>query len=207
MASKSKRKKKIVKAALALAGERGWRMLTRNDIAERAKVSLAELHGLARSKEHILSLIQHQLAIDFLTDLTPGETDESVKDRLFDVIMQSLEGLEPHRHAVTAIYQDIMGDPVAMIGAAPIVLRGLRLITEAAGLNTDGFSGQIRIRMIGIVWYRAFKTWMEDDPVELAKTMAGLDADLRRLESFVSTMGPRRTPDQDDAPKPEPASD
>ena len=205
MASKAKLKKKIVVSALALAGERGWAIVTRNDIAERAKISLADLHAVARSKEQILSLIQHHLALVFLDEVIPGETDESVRDRLFDVIMQSLEVLEPHRHGVTSIYKDVMGDPVAMIGTAPIVLRGLTLITEAAGLSTDGVFGQIRIRMIGIVWYRAFKTWMEDDPIELAKTMAGLDADLRRLESLVSSL--RRKRPEDEAPESEPEAD
>ena len=57
--------------------------------------------------------------------------------------------------------------------------------SKAAGINTDGAAGGLRVTGLAAVYASVFRTWLEDDDPGHARTMAALDRRLRRGESAI----------------------
>jgi hypothetical protein len=65
---------------------------------------------------------------------------------------------------------------------------------EAAGIDSSGIAGALRVRGLAFVWGAAFRVWLEDGE-DQSKTMAELDRRLRDGAAFlerVSWFGARR---------------
>ena len=66
-------------------------------------------------------------------------------------------------------------------------LQSLGWMLEAAGLDSSGFRGALRVRGLALVWAAAFRVWL-DDGEDQAKTMAELDRRLRQAEDLLNTV-------------------
>lgn len=71
----------------------------------------------------------------------------------------------------------------------PHLCRSMTWMMEAAGIETLGLRGALKVAGLTGVYLKVLKTWTEDDSPDLAKTMAALDKDLGRAESFANTLG------------------
>ena len=58
---------------------------------------------------------------------------------------------------------------------------------EAAGMDTNGMRGAIKIAGLTGVYVYALKAWVGDESEGLAKTMAALDRGLNRAEQAANT--------------------
>lgn len=174
-----------ITAALSLAALQGWRRTNLSDIAAEAGLSLAELHAQYRSKHEILVAWMARVDAEMLAALDPGEAKESHRDRLFSVIMRRLDALERHKLAVRSILRDVACDPAEAVAlglcAAP---RSLVWMLEAAGLESTGLRGRLRLKGLGLIYAQALQTWLSDDSADLAKTMATLDRALQRAAAI-----------------------
>jgi len=186
--------KAISIAALELAGERGWSTLTLKDIAERADLGLAEVYQATSSKLDVLIAIQRELDDMLRASVEPFDPHDTPRDRIFDVVMVSLETLEPHRHGVEAIYRALLKDPVTFVLLLPTCHTAMRSIAVLSGLETGGLKGRFTADGLGLIWFNTFRVWLEDDAAELAKTMAELDKSLRRLEGAYNSVLTCRLP-------------
>lgn len=200
MAKKSHVHDAIVDAALALAAEKGWRDLTLAEMAERAGIKLGELVAHFPNRAAILEaysdrIDQHMLAGDI-------DRDESPRDRLFDVIMRRFDAMAADRKALRTILRQSTDDPWALLCGGRRMLRTMALILETAGISASGLGGLAKIHGVAAVYLYVFKTFLEDDSTDLARTMAALDKALRRA-SDCSNFIFRRTP----TTTPTPASD
>ncbi len=189
----------IIDAALDLAAVQGWRDSTLGDIARHAKLSLADLYRHYPSKTAILAGFARRVDIAVLSGTDPEESEETPRERLFDVIMRRFDALGPHREAVRAILRDAGREPVATLcGAGGPFRRSLRWMLEAAGLRASGLRGEVRICGLGFIYLSVLRVWLDDDSEDMAKTMAALDQRLKRAESMIaSASGRRRRYDRD----------
>ena len=193
MAKKPDRPKALVDAALELAAVQGWRDTTLTDIAQQAKVSLAELYGHFPSKTAVLAAFLRRLDSAMLAGGDGDQAEESARERLFDVIMRRFDALAPHREAVRSILRDTGRDPVAMLCAATgPSRRSLAWMLEAAGLDSDGLRGRARINGLGLIYFSVLRVWLDDDSEDMARTMAALDKRLKRVESLITSLPGRR---------------
>jgi hypothetical protein len=116
-----------------------------------------------------------------MDQLDPGQ---SVRDRLFELIMRRFEAMEPHRVSVLAMEQGADRDPVLMAGAHQRHVRCARWVLALAGLEADGMTGNARAQGLGVIIGQARAAWRGDDAGDFAKTMASLDKNLRRAEEM-----------------------
>lgn len=183
----------ILDAALRLSVEQGWSATSLREIARAAGLSLAELYRRYPSKSALLAGFLRRIDAEMLASEDEGEADaELPRDRLFDVIMRRLDALAPHKEAVRVIHADLARDPAALAANARPNLRTLRWMMEAAGLDSSGLRGAIRLRVLGLVYARTLRVWLDDDDADLARTMAELDRRLRRAEGALGLRGWRR---------------
>ena len=96
------------------------------------------------------------------------------------------------------------------------LMRSQTAMLQAAGVNTEGPGGAIRVTGLAGVFTRTFHTWLEDTDAGMARTMAFLDRQLRSGErtlsmvdgacasarQFADMLRPGRRPSSPEAPTP-----
>lgn len=190
---------KIIDAALKLALAQGWRDLALADIAAEAKIGLPELAHIFHSKADILAAFERRVDAEVLAAAeTEGIESESPRDRLFDVLMLRFDALGPRKPALKRIALDLAGDPMGALSLIRPALQSLGWMLEAAGIDSSGLRGAIRVRGLALVWAAAFRVWLNDGE-DQARTMAELDKRLRQAEEWKDALSRLRTRKTDDA--------
>ena len=189
----------LARAALGVAAQTPWREATLSRLAEAAGRPLADFYGASLGEavdcaEEAFDRAIAEVALD------PGQ---SVRDRLFDLIMRRFEAMEPHRAAVTAMEHGADRDPTLLAAAHQRNVRCARWVLALAGLEADGMTGQARAQGLGVIIGQARAAWRGDSAGDFAKTMASLDRNLRRAEEmFGRWAGFEAKPKSDDATPP-----
>ncbi len=175
--------KHVIEVALRLAAERGWANLALADIAAAAKLPLADLYASFPSKTAILAALSRDVDRQVLAGLE-GVSEESTRDRLFDLIMKRFDALAPHRDGLSAVARDVGRDPLAALCGLGQLARSMALMLEAAGVSSSGITGAVRTKGLGAIYLATMRDWFRDDSTDKARTMAALDARLRRAEAW-----------------------
>lgn len=188
----------LARAALSLAATNAWRDVTLARLADAAERPLADLchASLGEAVDCVEEAFDRAIA-ENADQLDPSQ---SVRDRLFDLIMRRFEAMEPHRAAVLAMEIGQDRDPVLIGAAHQRHVRCARWVLALAGLEADGMTGQARSQGLGVIIGQARAAWRGDDAGDFAKTMASLDKNLRRAEEmFGRWAGFEGKPNADDA--------
>jgi len=176
---------KIIKAALALAEERGWNAIGLPDIAGRAGLSMADLRKEFGAKTAIIDGFRRDVDYKVLEKTATTTMGEAPRDRLFDVLMTRLEMLLPYRPALRRIAADLRARPGELTALVGPALNTQYWMLQAAGIDAEGAAGFPRVAGLMSIHTQVFLVWLEDDDPAMAKTMAALDRRLRRAEQLV----------------------
>lgn len=172
----------LARAALALAAATPWREVTLAQLAKAAGRPLADFYPatLWEAVDCVEEMFDRAVAAG-AEELDPNQ---SVRDRLFDLIMRRFEAMEPHRAAVIAMEAGVDRDPTLIASAHQRNVRCARWVLAVAGLEADGMTGQARAQGLGVIIGQARAAWRGDDAGDFSKTMASLDKNLRRAEEM-----------------------
>jgi len=191
----------LARAALSLAASTPWREVTLVKLADSANRPVSEYYGA--SVGEALDCVEEAFDRAIGDSLDKLDNSQSVRDRLFELIMRRFEAMEPHRAAVLAMEQGQDRDPTLMAGAHQRHVRCARWVLAIAGLEADGMTGQARAQGLGVIIGQARAAWRGDTAGDFAKTMASLDKNLRRAEEmFGRWAGFEAKPKAEDAPPP-----
>jgi AcrR family transcriptional regulator len=168
---------RVLAAALECAADRSWAEVSLLDVAERAKVPLAEMRALFPSRSAILAELVRRVDAQVLSRSERAQGQEK-RDLLFDVLMTRFDVLAPYKAAVKSIAASGNAD-LALLGP---LLSSQHWMLQAAGIDSSGPSGALRVAGLAAVYASVFRTWLEDDDPGHARTMAALDRRLRRGE-------------------------
>ena len=182
-------KQKIVLTSLDLAAQRGWAYVSLRDIAKGCKISMAELHSVIEDKDDILVLIGRMIDRKVLDNLSKGHENEPIRDRLFDILMDRFEALDDHRGGIIAILEYYKCEPKELIFSMPHLCRSMNWMLEAAGVQTSGLKGALRVTGLSLIYIKTLRIWMSDNSPDLPKTMAALDKSLNSAEQVANTLG------------------
>ncbi len=171
---------RIVDALMALAAARDWDEIRLGDIAAEAGLTLAELREHVPSKGAILAAFNRRIDRVVLEGISDDLADESVKDRVFDVMMRRFDALAPYRDALKRMVPALRRDPLALGALNGLALNSQRYMLESAGVDTEGPLGSVKLQGAVLVFARVLDTWLDDEDPGFAKTMAALDRELTR---------------------------
>ena len=177
---------RIVDALMELAAEQAFDEITITAIAERAGVSLADFRDCFPSKGAVLAAFNRRIDRIVLDGATGDLVDENAKERLFDVLMRRFDALTPYRLAIAEIARWARGEPLAAAALNRMVVNSMRFMLEAAGIESDGAVGALKLQGLTIAWARLVNVWLDDDDPGMAATMAELDRTLRRGDMLVA---------------------
>ena len=188
MVKKADIPKHVIDTAFDMAAERGWRDLSLAEIAEAAKVPLSTLYPLFPSKQAIIEGFADQVDAAVMADEDREGSEAPAHDRLFEVLMHRFEAMQPKREAIGAILQDQLRDPLMICCGLGRLGRSMAATLEAAGFSTSGLRGLVRVKGISAVYLSTLRVWLRDESDDMAKTMAFLDKQLRRVDALASRM-------------------
>ena len=175
---------RIIAAAMRLAASKPWSDLTLLEIAEGAGLGLADLKAEFSHKSAILKAFTKAVDGEVLRTTLGTEAGQSVRDRLFEVVMRRFDVLGPYKTALANITRSAPPDPAFV----RTYLCSQHWMLEAAGVRTDGIGTPIRLAGLASVYAQVFRTWLADDDPGHARTMAALDRRLRRGEAWLGSL-------------------
>jgi AcrR family transcriptional regulator len=179
-------KSRIVDALMELAAERRWEDITLSDIALRAGMSLADFRDHFPSKGAVLAGFSRRIDRIVLEGTTADLAGETAKERLFDVLMRRIDALKPYRDALQSISDWSRSDLMGAAALNGVMVNSMRFMLEAAGIDSEGPVGTLKLQGLALAWNRILDTWFEDDDPGLSATMAALDRELTRGDRLVA---------------------
>ena len=174
-----------VEALMRLAAEQPWNDIEVSDIAREAGLTLAELRDLFPSKGAVLGGLTRIIDRKVLDGDLTGLEEEPSRERLFDVLMRRLDAMEPYKPALRRIAYALRGEPLSMLALNGVMLNSHRYMLAAAGIDTEGSLGQLKLQGVVIAFARVTQVWLDDDDPALARTMARLDKEIRNGERIM----------------------
>lgn len=184
---------RIIDALFARIPTEGWRRLSLSAIAVAAELPILQVYRVFHSKQAILRGLYNRIDQIVLADPPAAEPDERARDRLFDLMMRRFDALQPYKPALDVLRRDLVSDPVAALCVGASLLRSMRWMLEAAEIPTSGVRGAIAVKLATAAYLSAMRIWQRDDSQDLARTMAALDARLRRIEGWFGSAPSRRS--------------
>jgi AcrR family transcriptional regulator len=176
---------RIIDAALALIATNGWRGVSLAAIAAAAELPILRLYRTFPSKQAILWGFHRRVDEMVMTEPPPAEPDERPRDRLFDLLMRRFDALQPHKAALEVLGRELPRDPLTALCAGTSLLRSMRWMLEAADIPTGGVRGVVATKLAAAAYLSAMRIWQHDASPDLGRTMAALDARLRRIERWL----------------------
>ncbi|MBE7210691.1 MAG: TetR family transcriptional regulator [Gluconacetobacter diazotrophicus] len=170
----------LIAAAMQRAEQSGWRRVTVVDAARDAALPLDEVRQRFPFRATVLlrlGILADQAAL--VDDGTPAG---GVRERLFDMLMRRIDVLQQYRAGVRAVLRALPLDPPLAMLLAAATTDSIRWIAAAAGIDTTGPVGALRVKGVAAVWLRCVQAWDRDDSPDLSETMAALDKALDRAE-------------------------
>lgn len=190
MKRKPEIKEKLIDTALNLAAQAGWEGFSLRDLAKEAGITLAQLHECFEDKTDILAAFGRMIDRKVLVSMEVAlDAETSPRDRLFDILMERYEALNDYRGGVVAILGSFCFDPKQAVIACPHLGRSMSWMLEAAGVDTGGMRGALKVVGLTALYLKVLRVWKEDESPDMAKVMAALDKDLARAERFAGLFG------------------
>ena len=175
----------IVDALMTLAADRPYDDIEIPDICEKAGLSLARFRACFPSKGAVLAAFSRRIDREVLEGTTDELAHEPARERLFDVYMRRIDALTPYKAALRRIGYAVRRDPLALAALNQEALNSQRFMLAAAGIPTEDSLGLVRLQGAVLVFSNTLETWYSDDSVDMARTMARLDRELRRGERIM----------------------
>ena len=177
--------------AFEILAETGWRGFTFTELADRSGLAMTEVRQTFSGRAGLLDELSRRLDQAML-GFDPADMEGlPPRDRVFELIISRLEAMAPFRAGLCRLMQDARFDPTLVAMTACRLDRSLAWLQDAAGLaqgrdasRLGGFRRRVQRRILGAVYLKTLNVWSSDDSVELAKTMASLDKQLRRIEGL-----------------------
>jgi hypothetical protein len=182
------KRSKAVRAALELAQQRDWGEIGLIDIAKQAGLDLADLRAEFSCKSGILRAFQAEVDAEVLAKAKQAGADQSVRDRLFDLMMTRFEVMAPYKPALKRIacYLRCRPGEASMLACSSLASQYWML--AGAGAKLDGAQAAMRVAGLATVYGRVFQVWLEDPSPSLDRTMAALDRALSNGERMLANM-------------------
>jgi hypothetical protein len=108
-------------------------------------------------------------------------------------MMRRFDALQPYKPALDVLRRELRGDLVTALCTGASLLRSMRWMLEAAEIPTSGVRGAVAVKLAAAAYLSAMRVWQRDDSQDLARTMAALDARLRRIEGWFGSSPGRRS--------------
>jgi hypothetical protein len=174
-------KNKAFEACLEMIEREGWKNFSFAKASQDSAIPLYVFHDQFSSPSEVMVHLFKILDQEVLKSLVSYE-GLSPKDTLFDILMSRFEAAQPYKPVLRSFWRDWIIAPTEAPAFACQGFSSMAWILEAAGLESRGLKGILRIQGLTALYLLTLRTWLTDDSPDLGKTMVFLDKGLVRLE-------------------------
>ena len=182
-------REKVIETALSLAAQHGWENVSLSDIAKKSGLSLAALSDNFEDKGDILNALGRIIDRKTLANAVEVDPETSIKERIFDILMERFEILNQYRAGTISILESFKYDPKQVVIGLPYVCRSMNWMLEACAIDTSGIKGALRVTGVTAIYLKVIHVWKDDDSEDLSQTMAALDKALNQAEWLSNRLG------------------
>ena len=177
-----RREPDLISLAFLLVAERGWCRFSFTELARRAGVPLARVYAELPSRGALLRGLGRRLDAQMF-ELEQAELDGMTpRERVFELVMRRLDAMAPYKEGLRAVAQAVPRDPALLLAAGCNVgLLSRRLLDATETANGPAVAAVAR-RVIGMIYVRTFRVWLDDATPDMARTLAELDRRLQQAE-------------------------
>ena len=196
---------RVAAAAMRLAAGQGWRHTGLMEIARAAGVPPDVFYRRFPDRSDVLAAVSRVADTAVLAEGVPADPEESVRDRLFDVMMRRYDALLPYRDGLRSVIRDLRREPLTALAFSRHFSRSMAWMLRAAGVEADRPGGALFTAGLGAVQARVMRVFLVDDSADLSRTMAALDSELRRAERWAGALrrrSGRASPSESRTPPP-----
>jgi len=185
--------------AFETIADTGWRSFSFTELADRAGLPLSEVRAQFSGRKDLLSQLSQTLDQAMLGFDPADMVGLPPKDRAFELIMSRLEAMAPFKAGLQRLMRDARLDPALLAMTAFRLDRSMAWLQDAGELADKANASPLNVlrsklqrRLLGAVYLQTLNVWASDDGADLAKTMASLDKQLRRIERLAG-LSPKET--------------
>ncbi len=176
----------ILSAALDVASRHSWEFVSMLEISDSAGLNIQDVTSVFTNKSKILAAIIDDLDSEVERIFETYDDDMSVRDRLFDVLMERLDIANKNRAAHISFFKSFGWTKNETCSDISLMKTSMTRMAKCAGINTEGLSGAITVTGLSFAYLWVLLTWINDISPDLGKTMAELDKTLGRVEMLKS---------------------
>ncbi|ADZ69629.1 TetR/AcrR family transcriptional regulator [Polymorphum gilvum] len=183
-----KTRQKILTVFLDLLEEHPWQDVSLPLVAKTAGVKLSVLRDCFSSKTDMIAAFAAGIDKAVLDATGEDMADQPARDRLFDVLMTRLDMLEPRKRVLRRLKDAALQDPALALEFNAIAVRSHGWMLAAAAIDMPGLKGRLTAQGLALAFARVVEVWLDEDDAGLPKTMARLDRELDRGETWVGRL-------------------
>jgi len=182
------KRNRAIQAALELAAEGGWNAVTFAAIGERTGLSLADLRRDFTCRTDILRAFQVEIDAAVLAKAKLAASEQSPRDRVFDIVMTRFEVMTSYKTALRRISADLCCRPAEAAQLLPSSLASQYWMLAGAGAKLEGPGAGLRVAGLASIYAKVFRVWLDDSSPGLDRTMAALDRRLKNGEQWLTSV-------------------
>ena len=185
MTKNASQSRKIQDSHIALGEKKSVRQIDSVMISEQSGVAIGEITSIYDSVEDIFwdVVSGHKDG-----SLERDDGDDSVHDKLFDLLMRRFEALHAVKQSLQNLSRDFDEKDFQALFVKEKVVRNMGWVLASAGVSTSGLEGEARKRALAWVFGKSFDKFIKEEDRGLPKTMMTLDRTLTRASQWQSRM-------------------
>jgi hypothetical protein len=174
-------KHKPFEACLDFIAREGWKNFSFAKVSQDSTIPLDVFHAHFSSPTDVMVHLFQRIDQEVLKQLDSFE-GLSPKDALFDILLTRFEVSQPYKPILKRFWEEGIWSPTELPTFACQGFSSMAWMLEAAGLDSRGLAGLMRIQGLTTLYLLTLKTWLTDESRDLGKTMVFLDKGLVKLE-------------------------
>lgn len=178
----------FLKASMNMAAENGWSSVTPAGVAQRMGLDQNDIPSHIQTSHDILLAFEKHISAQVRENTGDFFADETIKDRLFDILMERFEIMTPYKIGLKSVFKGLIFNPKeAFLSKRPFRAM-IKDMFEIAGGEITCPKGELKLIGLSLVYLKTAHVWFDDETEDMSLTMAELDKNLTLGEQFANTL-------------------
>ena len=175
---------KIAQLSLKLLVLQKWESISIDMICKKLKLNKKIISKNIQNKDDLLENINKYFDDFILVEIKLLEKS-TPRDMIFEIFMLRFDLLNCYRNSILKIFKVFKKSPNNFILLLPSFITSIELIAKSSNIKTENIIGNMKLKILLIIYFSTFLTWGKDESSSLDKTMTVLDNYLERAENVL----------------------
>ena len=178
---------KIAQQTLKLLKLREWKSISIDMICKTLKLDKKKISKNIKNKNDLLKNI-NQYFDDLIFVKIKSVEKSSSRDMIFEIFMLRFDLLNRYRSSILNIFKILKKDPKNFILLLPSFITSIEMMAKSSNIKTKNIIGSMKLKVLLIIYFSTFFTWVKDESSSLDKTMTVLDNYLEKAEKVLKLL-------------------